>query len=245
MTEGLSLTEDVVRRDDFSNLIDDAKSIAIPAASQVVSAAESIATNVATQVKSAVGAAATSLEGTIDRIIPKNLTLGTSEFCIGFSDTIPCKHLPLNLSELVPDAVDDLPYLLQNAIRDEVNNLQPIATSLTNITYFQVCLWIGLAAALIIAVVFVASISSRLFCIGAIIMNWERRTKIKLLSILGFCCCAPLLFAMAALLVLKTKAASLPSWVAVEQGGVVNLCIGAFCGGLFLTVVAVISPCLV
>ncbi|KAF2113729.1 hypothetical protein BDV96DRAFT_601206 [Lophiotrema nucula] len=111
--------------DDPESLIDAAKSAIGPAASKVKSAASSVST---------------SLQGTLEKTIPKNLSLGTQKFCVGFVDNITCKGLPLNLSDLLPDTVENLPRPFGDAIRDEVHNLQPIADALSNIMFVRILL---------------------------------------------------------------------------------------------------------
>lgn len=122
------------------NLLSDIKSAAGPVASQFVSEASEIAT----KVKSAATSAATGFLRAIERTIPQNLSLGTQSFCVGFIDDVSCQGLPLNLSDLLPSAVEDLPDVFQTVIQDAIINLQPIATALTNIAYIRIFLVLGL-----------------------------------------------------------------------------------------------------
>jgi hypothetical protein len=38
-------------------------------------------------------------------MIPRNCSLGTKQFCFGFNNRTECNNLPLNLSNIVPEAV--------------------------------------------------------------------------------------------------------------------------------------------
>src|SRR4051794_4038545 len=57
-------------------------------------------------VESAAKAAATAIPGAdgIKELIPRNFSLGTKQFCIGFNNRTECKNLPLKISKVIPEA---------------------------------------------------------------------------------------------------------------------------------------------
>src|SRR4051812_12684587 len=59
------------------------------------------------KVESAAKAAATAIPDAdaIKRSIPRNFSLGTKQFCVGFSDRTEYKNLPLKISSVIPEAV--------------------------------------------------------------------------------------------------------------------------------------------
>src|SRR5688572_1414632 len=38
----------------------------------------------------------------LEKMLPKNSSVGTSKFCVGFADNLTCHDLPLSLSDLLP-----------------------------------------------------------------------------------------------------------------------------------------------
>jgi hypothetical protein len=80
-------------------------SIAASQAQSVGSAAATAASSVAGQAQSAVSSAITTVESAMGSVIPKNCSLGVTYFCLGFTDHIDCKELPLNLSSIIPSSV--------------------------------------------------------------------------------------------------------------------------------------------
>jgi hypothetical protein len=100
--------------------------------------------NVANNVKSAVDAAATYLQAAIDAEIPKNTSLGTRNFCVGFTNKIKRNSLPLKFSDLLSEKLEDLSDSIANIIQDQINHLQPFITGITNVAYIQIGLLVGL-----------------------------------------------------------------------------------------------------
>lgn len=232
---------------DAGDFIDNLTSAAGPVASQAVNAAKSITSEVpelVTKVQSAASAAATSLEGSIKEIIPRNLSLGTRQLCIGFFDSIDCKGLPLNLSDVLPDSVEDLPSPFKTIVQDSVDSLQPIATALTNITYIRVSLIVGLVLVCLFAILFIASTLGKILCIVGIVFELGLRSKIIVHTVLGLICCVPVAAATAILILFREKVNALPSWIQVEHGEVGSICIGALSFAAALTITTALSPLL-
>ena len=136
---------------------------------EVVSVANSVATAIPgaiSQVQSAANAAATTIPKAIEELIPKNCSLGTKQFCVGFTHNITCDDLPLALSDIVPEEV-------KSFLGDQLNDLQSLEGISTKVTsaYIQDCLIVGLVLMLILATIFFCSIFGRLFCIAAILLR--------------------------------------------------------------------------
>src|SRR5205823_2936427 len=124
---------DVAPRDFF----EDTKSL-LTKATSAVDAAKSLAGGVPDVIESAANAAATGVQVAIESHLPKNISLGTQDLCIGFTKNLTCKPLPLNLTELL--LVDNLPDTFQSIVQDKVDSLQPFATALTNVVYIRILL---------------------------------------------------------------------------------------------------------
>lgn len=171
--------------------------------------------------------------------------LAPKKFCVGFVDNITCKGLPLNLSDLLPDAMEDLPRPFEDAIRDEVDNLQTIANALLNIMFIRILLIVGLVLVLIFAFLFIVSLFSRMLFIVGILVRLSYRSRILVHAILGLVSCLLLVVVAVVLLVFRQKTSSLPSWVEVKHGEVGGLCLGAICCAIVLTFTTAISPALI
>jgi len=59
----------------------------------------------AVNVPTPVSGAITSLETAIGSIVPQNCSLGMKYFCIGFTDSVDCRALPLTLSSIIPSSI--------------------------------------------------------------------------------------------------------------------------------------------
>lgn len=240
-----SLSSNNVRRAD--SFIDETKSTTSPEASKIASIADSVASKVptvASEVKSAVNAVATHLQAALERKVPRNVSLGTQQFCIGFTSDIKCKGLPLTLSDLLPAQVESLPDPVENVIRDQVSHLQPFVTRITSVAFIQMCFIIGLVLMLLFAGLFLTSLFSRLLCIVGILVQFRYQSRILVNIALGVICCFPLFMATTILYILRKKANSLPSWVEVKHGEVGELGFGALCCAIVLIFITAISPAL-
>ena len=59
------------------------------------------------KIQSVVGAAKTAVSkiNTIKTLIPRNCSLRTKQFCVGFSNYTKCNDLPLNISSIILEAI--------------------------------------------------------------------------------------------------------------------------------------------
>jgi hypothetical protein len=62
------------------------------------------------KIQSAVSAAETAVSkiNAIEALIPRNCSLGIKQFCIGFSNHTKCNDLPLNISDIILEAIQKL-----------------------------------------------------------------------------------------------------------------------------------------
>jgi hypothetical protein len=196
-------------------------------------------------IESAANAAATGVQVAIESHLPKNISLGTQDLCIGFTKNVTCKPLPLNLTELLPSVVDNLPDTFQSIVQDKVDSLQPFATALTNVVYIRILLIVGLISMLLFTIIFIATILSRLLRIVGRLIRLGHLSRILVYIALWIICCLPILIATLVLIVFQQKARLLPSWVEVQHGEVGRLCLAAFCCGIVMSFISAVSPTLI
>lgn len=211
-----------------------AKSALSAAATRVVDAAD--------QAQSAVSSVATSLQDMEERL-PRNCSLGTKRFCIGYEHESNCSDLPLNLSGLLPASVHDLPAPVEDAIRDRAEALSRLAGTSSKLpaVFVPGTLISGLVSMSAIAVLSLCLAFRWLPC--ATILSklnvWLR--ALALLS-LGLACCSPLILPALFLDTILRAADELPSWVEVERGGACVFCYGGLACALVLTLLVTASP---
>jgi hypothetical protein len=222
---------------DADNLLDEAKSIVAPAASQVLSIKESVESevpDVVSKVKSAVNSAATHLQEAIEQHVPAYLTLGTTMYCVGFIPKPKCNNLPLSLSDLVSK---DLPDVVEKEIQEK---LQPFVATFTNVASIRIYLIIAFVLVVICAMLFVVSMWNT-----KALTRRECRSRFLVHLILGIICCLPIFVVAVALVVFRPKATSLSAWIEVKHGQVGGLCFGALSCAMVLTLIVAISPYLI
>ncbi|KAI9773210.1 MAG: hypothetical protein M1839_002218 [Geoglossum umbratile] len=134
-----------------------------PLQTKAQSAADVAATAVpgaVSKVESAAKAAATAIPGAdaIKELIPRNFSLGTKQFCIGFNNRTECKNLPLKISSAIPEAATKI-------LGDQVKelHLEQISTGITSFRYFLI---LGLVWIAIMTVIFAV--------VSGICYNFER-----------------------------------------------------------------------
>jgi hypothetical protein len=169
--------------------------------------------------------------------LPRNVSFGTERFCVGFTDDkSTCNNLPLNLSDLLPSQVHDLPDLVQDAIQDQLNDLQPYLTALTNVVYIRIGLILGLVSMLLFASFFVGSMLRQF-------IGHQYRTLVYIT--LAVICCQPLLVATVILAAIRLKSNSWRPRIEVQHGEVGALCFGAFGCAIGLIIISRITSVLV
>ena len=227
--------------------------------SKVNSVTDAVATSLPDAITGLPGAIADPIQD-MEEYIPKNCSLGTAEFCVGYKHKITCKKLPLSLSDLVPDiaqhlpdGVQVLPDILEKPLQDLVQEfqkklqekLQPLERTLKKVTtpFVQKCLVAGLVLFVIIAILFACAIISGLFNISSVLLRLT--IGLRVVVVLGLVCCILLFIPTIVLGLFQAKAKALPSWVEVEKGQVGGLCVGALCCAVVMTFLATITPIII
>lgn len=185
----------------------------------------------ASKIQSAAGTIETAAINidTIKALIPRNCSLGTKQFCVGFSTHTKCNDLPLNISDIIPEDI-------VNFVGDEIQALQPLEGIMAKITpvNIQDLLILGLGLMLVMAILFICLIRGLLAFVHFFIR-------------LGFCLVFSLLFFLSFLIPtiflyhVQSKIQDLGSRIEVEKGNVANLFVGALCCASFMVLAVIMS----
>jgi hypothetical protein len=204
----------------------------------IQSAASGIATKVPagiSQIQSAASTLATAIPDSIEAKIPRNLSLGTKEFCIGLPHNISCHDLPFNISSLISTDV-------QNYFQTEWNDIGTLSSALTKITptYIYGSLLLGLVIMLVMTVVTVCSMFVPMICLPG--MLGSKIVKFVVLLLLGTISCVLFIMPVVILSLLNSKAKQLPSWIQTEHGEMGKLTVWGLCLVVVAAVTSVLSP---
>ncbi|KAJ4517944.1 hypothetical protein HRR78_003785 [Exophiala dermatitidis] len=196
---------------------------AVTQAGSVVSSAATAASGAPSQANSIASAARTAVNGAITAI-PRNLSIGTKQYCVGFSDHVECHQLPVNISRIVPQVVT-------NILSDEMEDLDHLRSILAKATpgWIGDPFIIGIATALVIAVVFFTSMFSWPFGTGTQLLPLMPRL------VIGLFCCISYLLPTIVLYLLYSKSKDLSSEIRADQGSVGGYCWGTLFSALLLT----------
>ena len=199
------------------------------AVSQIGDAASGIETAipaVVSQVRSAANAIATAIPIAIDEIVPRNCSIGTTQFCIGLAYTISCYPLPLTISDMIPWEIRDWLGEELKSIRDFERGFQTAFTKITPATIQN--LWIaGLVLIFLILL-------STLFSISGFVIFRRKTLRIICHLVAGLVFCIPFIVPVVILSALASKTRTLPSWIHIVQGELMGLFIGGLCCGMTL-----------
>jgi hypothetical protein len=137
------------------------------------------------KVQGAAGAVITAISDitnitAINTMIPRNCLLGTKQFCIGFNTNTICYNLPLNISNIVPEAVVKF-------VSDEVKSLQPLKGILAKVIFASIQGWVILG---LIFILFIILILACLYFFSFAI----HLLKLGVYLVTVFCFCFFLLF---------------------------------------------------
>jgi hypothetical protein len=176
------------------------------------------------KIQSAAGAAETAVSkiNAIEALIPRNCSLGIKQFCVGFSDHTKCNNLPLNISDIIPEAITSF-------IGNEIQSLQALEAIMAKVTptLIQDCLVFGLGFLAVIAATFVCLIF-KLISVATLFL----RLGVGLLVIL---CFVPFVIPTAILYLVQSEIQGLGSVVGIEKGDAADQCMGALvCTGVMM-----------
>ncbi|KAH0547705.1 hypothetical protein FGG08_000194 [Glutinoglossum americanum] len=145
-----------------------ATNIAATAVPGAISSAATTVPGATSKAESAAKAAATAIPNTdtIEDLTPRNFSLGTKQFRIGFSNHTECKNLPLKIPSAIPEAAAKI-------LGEQLEELRPEQILTGIITPIRYCLIRGLMWIVIIAIIltitFASSMFSRRFCFGEVL----------------------------------------------------------------------------
>ncbi|KFY02837.1 hypothetical protein V490_00385 [Pseudogymnoascus sp. VKM F-3557] len=180
--------------------------------------------------------AAISAEAAIEDSLPRNLSLGISQFCVGYTNHKPdCSNLPLNISQILPEAIKHFSEDVQNFVNSQfqpLKYLEGITAKVTSANFM---------GPFVIGIVFLVVLAGTLFFILFI-----RRSVTNNLTKVGICllavlCCIPFAIPMAILSYVGSNIEESGRIVSIEKGDAANLSIGAFvCAIIILALTSVL-----
>jgi hypothetical protein len=222
-------------RDLLEDLHDGARSALNTAATRVADAAS--------QVESAISSGVATIQS-VEEHVPRNCSLGTKSFCIGYKQDINCSDLPLNLSSLLPEGVQEFPGLVQDAVRDRAEALSQLAESSTKFSSFFMpgTLISGLVLMSIVATLSLSLALGRPQVVTRVFGKLKTVPRSLALLALGLMCCTPFLLLGVILNTILRAADELPWWVGVEVGEVSGLCFAALACALILMLIFAAVP---
>ncbi|KFY04135.1 hypothetical protein O988_00971 [Pseudogymnoascus sp. VKM F-3808] len=163
--------------------------------------------------------AANSAETAIEVLLPRNLSLGISQFCVGFINHSKCTNLPLNISNVLPEANSQFSEDVQNFVSSQFQTLEEITAKVTfaifkGPLFSGIVLLIVLAATIIFCLFYKRSVTGNLAKVG--------------ISLLAVLCCVPFAIPMAILSYVGSRIQESGPILSTDKGDAGNLSIGAF-----------------
>jgi hypothetical protein len=210
------------------------------------SALNAVATRVAdaaSQAESAVSSAAATIQS-VEEYVPRNCSLGTKRFCVGYKQDVNCSELPLNLSSLLPESLQELPGPVQDAIRDRADALSQLAESSTRFPAFSVpdTMISGLVLMAIVATLSLSLALGRPRVLTRVFGKLKTVPRALALLAFGLVCCSPFVLLGVILGTILRAADELPSWVEVERGEACGLSFAALACALVLAFIFAAAP---
>ena len=202
------------------------------AVSTAVDSLETVVPEIVSHVQSAANAIATAIPAAIEEILPRNCSIGTTQYCIGRAENVSCHDLP-------PKILDILPAEIQETLGDKINGVPIVDAALANITTQSIqTTWIvGLLFMFLLVTTSLLSVFGYFFRLKL----W--RVMFHMMG--GLIVCIPFLVPVVVLHVLRSKLNSLPSWIQVSQGDFTGLLIaGLSCMFIFLAFCVALSAVL-
>lgn len=216
---------------------------------EVESAIVPIATKipkVASEIQEAIGSIATPIQG-IEEYLPRNLSIGVSQVCIGTQKNVSCPTLPFDVSTLVVSGIQSIPEPIKHEVESVLGiglgPLQYLADQLPKIIAgIRGCLVAGSVLLLTLAVLFVCLLFRGRFCLGIVLQHIAGWSKVLLVLIYGSLCCVPLILLASLLHIFQANIGVLPPWIEADIGEVGKLCFGSLASALVLVVLTSAVP---
>jgi hypothetical protein len=194
----------------------------------VTSDAATAVSSVVSQLQSVASVAATAIPSA-DAIVPRNISFGTKQFCVGFSNRLECNDLPVNTSKILPQALTST----VGALIEDFHRLDGTLSRLS-IGYIRDSFIVGLATATFTAVVFVCSTFGQYFGIVPHLQDLSLMIMLKLA--IPVICCVSFLIPTVIVYTLYSKSEGLQSSIKVNKGDVGGYCLGGFFSAVVMTV---------
>ncbi|KFZ17912.1 hypothetical protein V502_04356 [Pseudogymnoascus sp. VKM F-4520 (FW-2644)] len=187
----------------------------------------------ASLIADAASAASSAME--IEVLLPKNLALGISQFCVGFTDHTNCTNLPFNISDILPEANKNISEDVQKFVNSKFQTLQYLEGTTAKATSAN---FIG---PLVSGIVFLTVLAATLFfCLFIKRSVTNKLTKVGI-CLLAVLCCIPFAIPMAILSYVGSKIQESGPIVSIEKGDAASLSIGAFvCAIIILVLTSVL-----
>lgn len=164
--------------------------------------------------------------------VPRNCTLGSKYFCLGYANNVSCSGLPLNLSEL-------LSQTLPASSSSQFRSLHPFDQ---NLKYVSPGTMEGPLILGIISTVILVTVVQYLFWKGEPISAYVLRDlplELVLGSMGNSICVISFMLPTTILSILYSKARNLPSGIAVEEGRFFSKCVTIFCAAVAMGICVV------
>jgi hypothetical protein len=169
-----------------------------------------------------------------------NCSIGTEQFCVGFRNrqNLSCSYSPFGISALLPEAIEDLPGPVEDALRERMDDLSPLAGDLSSLPQsIDICIIVGTLAMSLVLV-----LSTYLLWDSCTRRNVGIKTRWLAYLAMAVLCCSPYLALVVSQSKVIKEAQGLPSWVEVQKGEVMGLSIGLLvCAAIFVALSAVVS----
>lgn len=207
----------------MASVLSEAQAGASSAVGHASTAAPALGSTLASDAQAAASSAVSQAQAAANAVaseIPRNLTLGTKYYCVGFSNHTDCHNLPFKLSDILP----------QSIINDLATS-QPFHWVLGVISSGVVHVLSLLGLSLISVVIIICAFG---FCFAGRLL-----VKLMKMVILGLSliCFLVLLFPMVLFYILRLKAKFLPS-VGAETGLAGQAFLGAVVSVVVMSILA-------
>ena len=206
----------------------------MPSEAQSAAAGAQSLVNVAhSAITSAVGA----VQSSINNVVPKNCSLGTENYTIAFNDHVDYKSLPLNLTNILPEAFTKI-------LGDQLKKLQAVDNALTHVSSanIQYCLIPGLVLVVILSLIFFSSTFKFPFYFEARLQVLSIRLKRILRALYCLACCIPFLIPAVVLQILLFKTKHLPNHIKADRGKVSRYYLRALCCVMVMVLLTFFAP---
>jgi hypothetical protein len=184
---------------------------------------------ISSETQAVANAAATAISD-IEADLPKNLSLGTKKFCIGYNNrTQSCQSLPLNVSNILPTNI-------ANFLDSEFNFVDPLEGIMAKVTPINIegCLILGTTLVFIVTSGLIGIFFNFLHVFSTLL-----KVGVGLLCVL---CFALFFIPYFTLHSVQSKLMGLDSILGLKEGNVGQLSMGALvCTGLMMLTSTVLS----